>query len=272
VLGVLAAIVLATFVTLLVVSGDGDGEGDRVAAGTSTTSSSSTSTSTSSSTTTSSTTPSSTTPVTTAPPSTTAPPTTVVLPVVTGQGAVLHAPTTAETRVVPPGAGCEALGDAGWTVTCGTAVARGGVLAWVVETMATGDGATARRAMVFRRGTGQQWSLVLRAGDETGKQFAAVRARVEDLSGDGAAEIAFGFTRVGASGVLALDVVEGPGNVVVHRELPKGVARVSSGQLDTWRRTDSTHYAHEVIQFRDGAWRIVASTTVPAGDVPPSQL
>jgi hypothetical protein len=196
----------------------------------------------------------------------------VVLPVVTGQGAVLHAPATAETRLVPVGGGCEALGDPGWTVACGTANARGGVLAWVVETMATGDGDTARRAMVFRRGTGQQWSLVLRAADDSGGQFAAVRARVEDLSGDGAPEIAFGFTRTGASAVLALDVVEGPGNVVVHRELPRGVARVSSGQLDTWRRTDGARYAHEVIQFRDGAWRIVASTPVPAGDVPPSQL
>ncbi|MEY2478769.1 MAG: hypothetical protein QOG87_4084 [Actinomycetota bacterium] len=195
-----------------------------------------------------------------------------MLPVVTGQGAVLHAPATAETRLVPVGGGCEALGDPGWTVTCGTANARGGVLTWVVETMATNNGSTARRAMVFRRGTGQQWGLVLRAGDDTGGQFAAVRARVEDLSGDGLAEIAFGFTRVGASAVVALDVVEGPGNVVVHRELPRGVARVSSGQLDTWRRTDSARYAHEVIQFRDGAWRIVASASVSASDVPPSQL
>jgi hypothetical protein len=138
--------------------------------------------------------------------------------------------------------------------------------------MPTADGATARRALVWRRGTGQQWTLALRASDDTGDQLAAVRARVEDLSGDGAAEIAFGFTRVGASAVLAVDVVEGPGTVVVHRELPRGVARVSSGQLDMWRRTDPTHYAHEVIQVRDGAWRIVASATVAASDVPPSQL
>ena len=250
----------------------GDGDGDRVTAGTSTTSSSSTTTSTSTSTTTTTPPTSTTTPPTTAAPSTTATPTTVVLPVVTGQGAVLHAPATAEIRAVPPGGGCEALGDPGWTVTCGTASAKGSVLAWVVETMPTGDGATARRALVFRRVTAQQWALVLRGGDDTGEQLAAIRARVEDLSGDGPAEIAFGFTRAGASGVLAVDVVEGPGNVVVHRELPRGVARVSSGQLDTWRRTDATHYAHEVIQFRNGAWRIVASASVPPSDVPPSQL
>ena len=252
----------------------GEGDGDRVTAGTSTTTSSTTtsSSSTSTSTTTSTTPPSTTTPATTAAPSTTATPTTVVLPVVTGQGATLRPPATAETRAIPPGGGCEALGDAGWTVTCGTASAKGSVLVWVVETMPTADGATARRALVFRRVTAQQWSLVLRAGDETGDQLASIRARVEDLSGDGPAEIAFGFTRVGASAVLAVDVVEGPGNVVVHRELPRGVARVSSGQLDTWRRTDTTHYSHEVIQFRSGAWRIVASATVPASDVPPSQL
>jgi hypothetical protein len=270
VIGSLAALALAILVTLITLRDD-DGDGDRVTAG-STTSSSTTSTSTSTSTTTT-TAPSTTSSPTTAAPATTATPTTVVFPVVTGQGAVLRPPATAETRTVPLNTGCEGLGDPGWTVACGTANARGGVLAWVVESMSTAGGETARRAMVFRRGAGgQQWSLVLQASDDSGAQFTAIRARVEDLSGDGPSEIAFGFTRVGASGVLAVDVVEGPGNLVVHRELPRGVARVSSGQLDTWRRSSSTQYAHEVIQFRDNAWRIVASASVPASDVPPSQL
>ena len=270
-LGVLGAVALATLVTLLVVSGGGD-DGKKVTAGTSTSSSSTTTSSTSTSSTTTTIPASTTSSPTTAAPATTAAPTTVVLPVVTGQGAVLRAPGTAETRTAPLNAGCEALGDPGWTVACGTANARGAVLTWVVESMATTDGATARRALVFRRINATQWTLVQRATDDAGSQFTAMRARVEDLSGDGTAEIAFGFTRAGASAVLAVDVVEGPGTVVVHRELPRGVARVSSGQLNTWRRTDSTRYAHEVIQFRDGAWRIVASASVPANDVPPSQV
>jgi hypothetical protein len=194
------------------------------------------------------------------------------LPVVTGQGAVLHPPASPETRVVPPGAGCEELGDNGWTVTCGTAGAKDGVLAWVIETRSIAGGGTARRALVLRRASGQQWTVVLRANDDSGSQFVGIKARVEDVSGDGASEIAFGFTRTGLSAVLAVDLVEGPGAVVVHRELPKGSARVSSGQLDTWRRVDSTRYVHEVTQHRDGAWRIVGSAVVSASDVPPSQL
>jgi hypothetical protein len=255
-------------VTLLVLRNDDNG-GDRVATVTSTSSSSTTtsSTTTTSTTTTTTVAVSST---TAAPSTTTAPPTTVALPVVTGQGAVLQ--PASETRTTPLSTDCEALGDPGWTVTCGSTAVRGGVMAWLVETKPTADGRTARRALVFRRGVGQEWHLVLRASDDAGTQFANVRVRVEDLSGDGAKEIAYGFTRPGASAVLAVDVIEGTGPVAVHRELQKGAARVSTGQLDTWRRTDGSHFAHEVIQFRDGAWRIVASASVAPSDVPPSQL
>jgi hypothetical protein len=263
-----AALVLAAFVSLLVVRNDG--AGGTVTAGTST-SVASTTTSTSTSTT-STTVASTSTTAARATTTTGAPSTTAVLPVVSGQGAVLQGPSSPDTRVVPLGGGCDALADSGWTATCGMAGAKGAVLAWVIETKAVDGGGTAYRALVFRRGAGQQWSLVLRVADDAGTHFSAVRARVEDLSGDGASEIAFGFTRTGVSEVLAVDVVEGPGSVVVHRELPKGAARVSSGQLDTWRRSDSTHAIHEVIQFRDGAWRIVATASVAAADVPSSQL
>jgi hypothetical protein len=259
-------------VTLIVVATGGGDSGKKVTAGTSTSSSAAPTTTTSTSTTTTAP-PATTTSVppeatTTAAPATTAPP----MPVVTGQGAVLHEPATSETRVLAPGAGCDQLGDSGWTVTCGMVGAKGGVLAWLVETRETASGGTARRALVLRRGSGQQWTVALRATDDSASQFSDVKVRAEDVSGDGASEIAFGFSRTGSSNVLSVDLVEGPGAVVVHRDLPKGVARVSSGQLDTWRRADSTHDVHEVIQFRNGAWHVVASAVVPASDVPPSQL
>lgn len=270
-IGSLAAVVLAAFVTLLVVWANDDSP-DNVVAGTST---SSALTSTSSSTSTTSTTaPAATT--TTAPPAATtptvAPPTTAVQPIVTGQGAVLAPPASPDVRTVPAGGNCSALADAGWEATCGTTGAKDAVLAWVVETRQTELGRTARRVLIFRRGSGQQWTLVLRAADESGTQYSDIRARVEDVSGDGTGEIAVGFRRVGASAVLDVDLVEGPGVVAVHRELPRGAARVSSGQLDTWRRLDSSRFSHEVIQFRDRAWRIVGSAVVAASDVPPSQL
>ncbi|MEY2566403.1 MAG: hypothetical protein QOE35_932 [Actinomycetota bacterium] len=259
--------------TLIVVATGGGGDGKKVTAGTSTSSSAAPTTTTTSTSTTTTAPPETTTTVppeatTTAAPATTAAP----MPVVTGQGAVLREPATSETRVLAPGAGCDQLGDNGWTVTCGMVGAKGGVLAWLLETRDTAAGSTARRALVLRRASGQQWTVALRVTDDSASQFTDIKVRTEDVSGDGASEIAFGFSRTGASSVLAVDLVEGPGTVVVHRDLPKGVARVSSGQLDTWRRADSTHDVHEVIQFRSGAWHVVASAVVPASDVPPSQL
>ena len=267
-LGVLGAIALAALVTLLVVQGDDDG--DQVTAGTSTTSSSTTSTSTSTTSTT--TTPASTTtPPTTAAPATTTPPTTVVMPVVTGQGAVLGPPPSGTVRTMS-GNDCTTLADDEWTATCGTVNAKDASLVWLIETTTTPSGGPGRRALVRRKSIGNSWTVVQEVRDDNGVRFSNVTARVADLSGDGKDEVAFGFHLTAGDGVLSLDVVEGPGAVVVHRELTRGVARVSSGQLDTWRRSDSTRYVHDVIQFRNGAWRIVATATVPANDVPPSQL
>ncbi|MDQ1374958.1 MAG: hypothetical protein QOJ09_2296, partial [Actinomycetota bacterium] len=233
-LGALAALVLATFVTLLVVAAGSGGKAKNVTAGSSTTSSSSSTTTSTSSTT------------TTAPPDTTttasatttsgAPPTTAVQPVVTGQGATLRGPTAADSRVMSPGQDCHALADDGWQATCGTAAAKGGQLVWLTETQQAPSGRTGHRALVLRRTASPQWDVVLEARDDNGVRFSDIRARVEDVSGDGSVEIAFGFRLTTGDGALALDLVEGPGNVVVHRDLPKGVARVSSGQLDTWRR------------------------------------
>jgi hypothetical protein len=268
VLGALAALALAVLVTLLVVRND-DGDDKQVAAGTSTSSSSSTTTSSS---TTSSTTTSTTAlaPTTTAAVATTAPPTTAVLPVVTGQGAALQAPASADTRTMV-GSDCTTLADAGWTPTCGAVTAKAASLVWLLETQETPSGRTGRRALVLRKGTGSSWSVVLQVRDDSGVRYGNITTRVSDVSGDGRDEIVFGFhSTVGQR--LVVDMVEGPGSVVVHRDLAAGVARVSSGQLDTWRRTDASHYAHEVIQLRDGAWRIVASASVPPSDVPPSQL
>lgn len=258
---------LAALVTLLVVNNDAD-RGGEVAAGTTTTAASSTTTSMSTTTTTApepSTTTGAPTTSTALPPTTAAP-----MPAVTGQGAVLQ--KVSEAKVLPAGAGCEALADSGWTATCATVGAKGVVLAWLIETRSLSGGGTARRALVVRRDTPTQWMVVLRANDDTGSLYVGVKARAEDVSGDGASEIAFGFTRTGPSAVLSVDLVEGPGTVVVHRDLTRGSARVSSGQLDTWRRADSSRFAHEVIQERNGAWYIVGSAVVPPNEVPPSQL
>jgi hypothetical protein len=274
IIGGLGALVLATLVILVVVATGGT-SGRKVTAGT-TTSSSSSSTSSSSTSSSSSSTTAPPAPTTTAAggPAPTAGPTTTAATqlVVTGQGAELRPPATPDTRTIPSGGNCQSLGDPGWTATCGRAAARTADLTWLIETKAIGGGGTARRALVFKQTGAADWMLVLMTTDDAGTRFTNVKVALADVSGDGNTEVAFGFTRAAAGGVLAVDLVDGPGTVVVHRELPNGVARVSTGQLDTWRRSDASHWTHEVVQQRSGTWYIVASSVVLQSDVPPSQL
>jgi Tfp pilus assembly protein PilW len=194
-------------------------------------------------------------------------------PVVTAAGAVLKAPATPTTRTIS-GDDCASLAaSSSDEVSCGFAQAKGGVrLAYVIE--GTTAGKHARRAYVFTpSGAPGVWKSVLEAVDADGSKWTAVKAVVVDISGDKADEIAFGFRGTG-SGSLALDVVEGPGTVTAHRDLAKGAARVSTGQLDTWSASAAStgQYDHDVIRWVDGAWRMLLRNQSAAADVPPSQL
>lgn len=205
-------------------------------------------------------------PTTTTTTTTTQPP----RPVIDGRGAVLVAPSTATRREFSEGR-CETLAADGWGAECGLFRGKGNAeLAWLVESKTVGDDddRTARRAYVFRRVSSGRYASVLEATDEDGTRFADVNVRVVDVSGDGAAEAVFGFHR---PDVLAVDVVEGPGKVVVHRDARRGSARVSPGQLDVWEAAGS-QFDHLTIRYTDNAWRIVANVKESPGQVPPSQL
>lgn len=217
---------------------------------------------------------SSTGPTTTTQPTTTTTTTTTTTqpprPVIDGRGAVLVAPSTATRRELSGGR-CETLAADGWGAECGLFRGKGNAeLAWLVESKTVGDddNRTARRAYVFRRVSSGRYASVLEATDEDGTRFADVNVRVVDVSGDGAAEAVFGFHR---PDVLAVDVVEGPGKVVVHRDARRGSARVSPGQLDVWEAAGS-QFDHLTIRYTDNAWRIVANVKESPGQVPPSQL
>lgn len=265
-----AVAVLLVVVVLLVVLGGDDGE--RVAAGSTTTSSSSTSTSSTTETTVELT-PVTTAPPTTAPPTTAAPPPTTAAPqpVVGGSGAILTKPAASEVRT--SSGACESLATPGpgWTVTCGAVTAKGGSeLVWLLERRSSGDGT---RTYVLRRTGPASWTVVLSALDPGGTRFSDVKVAVADVSGDGAQEIGFGFHVSGSGQILAVDLVEGPGVVAVHRDLPKGSARISSGQLNTWTpdTADPSAVIKQIIRFTGGAWRITSSAKEP-GPAPASQL
>jgi hypothetical protein len=200
------------------------------------------------------------------------------LPVVSAAGAVLKTPGTPTTRTLSA-TGCKSLGSGeGWAVECGTAHAKGGTtLIWLVEEKAgTPYGAPAgRRVYVFAPAPAgaPAYRSLLEARDEDASKWALVVAKVVDLSGDGAEDVAVGFRSAG-SGALALDVVEGPGAVTAHRDLPRGAARVSTGQCNTWAESASApgRFDNDVIRWQDGAWRVVLRSQVAEADVPPSQF
>ncbi|MGH9268565.1 MAG: hypothetical protein ACRD0D_10360, partial [Acidimicrobiales bacterium] len=199
---------------------------------------------------------------------TTVPPTTTLAPVVDAQGAVL-VNAARVPRPIDAARGCRSLVDEGWTVgDCGTARAAGADLVWLVQSRSPGG----RQIVVLRVATGSDWVPVLIASDD-GSGLGDVRARVADVSGDGAEDIVFGFRSRAATPVLTLHVVEGPGRVVVHQRLVRGSARVVGGALETWQPApDGAQFEQAAIRFTGGAWRRVVSRLVPAGEVPASEL
>lgn len=223
-----------------------------------------------------------TTAVPTTEPATTAPPAPTTLPpkAVSGAGAVLTAPPGVQRRT-EDASGCASLSDAGWgNVQCGSAHAAGATLTWLTEQRPGASGVPAIRAYVFRSGGGADQTLILEAANDQRVAFSAVKVRVDAIAGDGYQDIAFGFHLPGSSARLLVDVVHGPGTVVVHRDLYDGVARTAPGQLDTWSAVLGPNdanccpssYEHDTIRYTSGAWRIVAQASVPPSEVPPSQL
>jgi cytoskeletal protein RodZ len=286
-LAVLGGLIGLLLLALGVAAATSNRDSDRVAAlgpssTTSTPTSASTTTTTEAPTTT--TTGKATTTSTTAAAPTTAP-TAKPLPAITAKGAVLKAPKKASVRPLAAG-GCTTLADQGWAATCEQFTGKGGAqMAWLIEHQPTKDGGTARRAMVLRQqGSGKAttptWAVVLEVRDDTGVNFADINARVIDLSGDGAVDVAFGFRGTGTAMVLSIDVVEGPGTVSVHAEGYKGSARISTGQLDVWNAIIGAGEAnccpskieHSTIRKQGDTWRVVEKKDEKPEDVPPSQL
>lgn len=204
---------------------------------------------------------------------TSTPPTTRLGPAVTASGAVLLPPGAPTTRQLPAGSGCHGLADRDASdVRCELFRAKGGDLIWLTQSTREGvlGSKQGRSVYVFQRSGSTHWTIVLEKLDPGGSQYRSVNVRLADVSGDGSQDAVFGF-RSAASGLLAVDVVEGPGTVTAHRDASSGSARVSKGQLDMWSASGASA-THEVIRFVDGSYRVVSSEQVPSAEVPPSQL
>lgn len=204
---------------------------------------------------------------------TSSPPTTRLGPAVDGSGAVLSSPGAPVTRQLAAGAACQGLADPNASeVRCELFRAKGGDLIWLTQSTREGvlGAGRGRSVYVFERSGSTSWRTVLEKVDIGGSQFKSINVRVADVSGDGSQDAVFGF-RSSSSGVLGVDVVEGPGTVTAHRDAGGGSARLSTGQLDVWSESGASTI-HEVIRVVAGSYRVVSSQPVASGDVPPSHL
>ena len=182
---------------------------------------------------------------------------------VSAEGAVLRPPLPARTRPRPADESCAALAAPGFTVRCGIARTAGGPLVWLAETSATGRGS---RAQILREAGADALAVVLEVVDEDGSRFDDIRGAVADVSGDGSDDIALSFYRRGSQQVLAVDLVEGPGVVAVHREYVQGSVRAVAGQFEGWEEGAGV-LIHERIWFEGERWQRAATTTATTSAV-----
>ena len=202
---------------------------------------------------------------TTTPPASAGPP---PPPALTTEGAILTRPSTDTTRPIDKAKGCNSAVDPGWKVVeCGALKRDDVVLLWVVESKGSG-----LRALILRERTAGQWAPVLTASDDNGTRWSRIGVRGEDVSGDGRADLVFGFHSRAADKALLVDVVDGPGVVTVHRGVAGGSARVAKGELHTGAALADGSFEHETIKVIAGAWRLAASERVAREAVPPSMI
>ena len=146
----------------------------------------------------------------------------------------------------------------------------------MIEQQSVVRGHVLERDQVYRLQAGR-WSLALELtqalsvdGGESG-----ARVRPVDLLGDGHELLVFVFPEpAGAGGASdrAVDVVDGKGLVVVHRELYfGGVRRAPEGGLETWSLVPGPGakvFRHEVDRAVSGPWLAEVSDLVPGSAVP----
>jgi hypothetical protein len=162
---------------------------------------------------------------------------------VSASGALLAvAPAPTVQSIEPSTADCTKLGDPGWTVQCGKVDMVGGRRAWLVEQRHSGGLLEWRTRVVSWSEDKGAWliDLAYPAADDNpaapgSREFAAVTVKGADLTGDGKAELVFGFRSSGSGAILAYDVVtdhgDAPARVVASRDLAHGQASIANGLI-----------------------------------------
>ncbi len=206
-------------------------------------------------------------------------------PAISNAGAILQAGDRPLTALAATSA-CQALVTAGSIGECGEVLVAGNRVVWVIERTPTTGGATAftTRVLTFVPDAGG-WVEWLRAEDETGSLWIDVNVLPSDLTGDGVAELLFGFREAGDAEVLQLDIVSyGEDNLPSVRAHPdpasKGSVLVAGGTIQKYDAQYPNgepvccpgQYLRSTIAFRDGFFRVIDSERTPPNAVPASQL
>lgn len=136
-------------------------------------------------------------------------------------------------------------------------------------TSGVGDESVPKRALLYRAGSGNDWSLALRASDDDGSAWQAVAAQTADVARDNNPKALFSITLRTGNSTRVVDMAEASGVVAVHLQIDRAVARLASeGGIEYWTSATGTTYQHRLIRYEQGAWRIITSEEVPADQVP----
>ncbi len=199
---------------------------------------------------------------TAAPETTEAPPTTVApqeLPLTT-DGASFSGATG--RALWDDSVGCDSIATRSGAASACDRFTLGGVnIAWVIDAQ---GGATVLQndPGVDEPGT---WNVVLETSTTPSRA-----PLVTDVTGDGQAELVFGFRSDSALGVDVVEVRDGSPGVVLHLGLPGGRATAGDGQLDVWQTTSTGLFEHWTVRRDGGRWTkdgFERSTSAPAGNL-----
>lgn len=158
--------------------------------------------------------------------------------------------------------GCDSIATRSATASACDRFTLGGVnIAWVID---GGGGATVLQndPGVDEPGT---WNVALETSATPSRPPLVV-----DVTGDGQADLVFGFRSDSALGVDVVEVRDGSPGLVLHLALPGGRATAGDGQLDVWQQDASGVFEHWTVRRDGGRWTkdgFERSENAPAGNL-----
>jgi hypothetical protein len=202
----------------------------------------------------------------------------------TAADAWLVAPPPPLVQSMAPGtAPCTALGDPGWAVQCGEVDMAAGRRVWLVEHRPAAP-STLWRALILEWSPAKSAWLVdlafdnedIAPGHTAPVDLRAITVKAGDLTGDGKAELVFGFRSAAAGQHLAYDIVtSAPGaapSVSASRSgLARGQVAVGGGVLTeyvgAYLGSDSeccpAQFEKTDVQWSGSSFRLLPSAPVP---------